>query len=128
MKHKIFQFFEKRMLMVILLFIICLSYFTLRRMLGINRTVNWAWDLTNAGFALTYLTCFIFLIGYGILAILKHSTQKYLSILHSAIILLSFLIDDFYNFQIIAPLALLSFIIFIINIYWAIKNRKRKTY
>ncbi len=89
---------------------------------GINRTVNWAWDLNNLLFSL--ITFLIYLIGYGIIAILKYHANRYLSWSHLILVSISVLFATI-DFNVFIVAGLLSFIVFVMNMVRAVRNRKK---
>jgi len=92
---------------------------------GYNRTLGWAWDFNYWLLVAKPIVWFIFLVGYGIVALLKYGTNKKLSTSHMIILTLSFIVEQILaiNVQLILLLYLISFIIFSLNFAWAIKNR-----
>ena len=83
---------------------------------GINKTVGWAWDITNFIY-FPFLLYFIYLLGYGICYFLKIKTDYWLSLLHFVLILVSILFFSatrYYFF--IFSLTCIGFIVFLVNI------------
>jgi hypothetical protein len=115
---------QKRMFLLIILMLMIIIYFG-GIQTGYNRTLGWAWDLSYWIFIITPILWFTFLIGYGILALLKYWTNKNLSILHLILILLTFIAEDILtsDSRLTLTLMLTSSILFIMNFVWAIKNR-----
>jgi hypothetical protein len=127
MKEKLLHLFETRMFLIVLLLPTLLVFLSGKEYfgtVGINRTVNWAWDFRNLIFGFTFITSCIFLIGYGIIALLKYRTSRYWSLLYIGIIAVSAMLNNSAYYEIITILVLLSLVVFIINIFWAVKYRK----
>lgn len=55
---------------------------------GVNRTVNWVWDITNVSFLITWVMWPIIIMGYLILLILKTETSLTLSSIQIVILIL----------------------------------------
>lgn len=116
---------QKRMFLLVILLLMISTYFSGDEQTGINKTVNWEWDISNWIFFLKGWTYLIAVIGYGIIAILKYSTNRLLSILHIALLSLVFLAEDvlFLDLRLIVMLNIISIVVFILNVMWTIKNR-----
>lgn len=95
---------------------------------GYNRTLGWAYDFSFWIFIVKPFLWLGFLIGYGILTLLRYCTNKKLSISHLILISLSFITEDILNSdsRLTLTLMLISTIVFVMNFVWAIKNRKIK--
>lgn len=119
---------QKRMLLLIILLLMIFTYFGGIGNVGINKTVGWAWDISNWVFFTKNGSWLISIIGYGILALLKYSTNKKLSILHLIFITLTFVAEDILNtdLRLVLTLNLISVMVFLINLSWAIRNRNSK--
>lgn len=92
---------------------------------GINKTVGWAYDISNQIFYNSILLCFsqyIFLIGYLLITILGRYTDVKLSIIHFGLILGSISMFRFEDFIISTIFCLLSILMFFINISKTGKN------
>lgn len=116
---------QKRMLLLIILLLMINMYFG-GIQTGYNRTLGWSYDLSFWVFIITPILWLAFLIGYGILAILKYFTNKNLSILHLILIMLVFFSEDTLNSDSRLTLIVISIIVFVMNFIWAIRNRKLK--
>ncbi len=116
---------QKRMLLLIILMLMIFTYFGGIGNVEINKTDYWNWDITNWILFVKNGSWIIFIIGYGILALFKYSTNKLLSILHLISIILIFVVDDILNIglQLNLTLNLILIAIFFINFAWSIKNR-----
>jgi len=120
--------FEKRMFWLVLVLVLLVILDTTNQIKGINKTVGWAYDLTNfwilTGF-ITFSAWILYIIGYGIMAILKYKTSWKLSILHFLLIVLTFLtaskIELFGTFNLIV--GTMSILIFYLNIRWTLKHK-----
>lgn len=119
---------NKRMFLVLII-IYCI-YFLLpdTHMISLdpNTIVDIGWNMASVFRYFESMLWLLFLIGYGVLGLLKIHTNISLSIAHLILILLSLYIASINNlqFEYIAIIGLLSLIIFIINIVWGICNRK----
>ncbi|MDO5981748.1 hypothetical protein [Flavivirga spongiicola] len=118
---------QKRMFLLIILLLMILMYFG-GIQTGYNRTLGWAYDLSYWIFVIKPILWIVFLIGYGILAILRYLTNKNLSISHLILITLTFVAEDILNSdsRLTLTLILISIIVFIMNFVWSIKNRNVK--
>ena len=87
---------------------------------GINKTVGWAYDISNQVIYTALIFTFsqiLFIIGYLIIFLLLRKTNYYLSIAHFEIIILSLAFMFFENFIVDMIFCVLSIIIFFINIF-----------
>ena len=116
---------QRRMFLLVILLLMISIYFG-GIQTGYNQTLGWVYDLNIWIFIIQPFLWFIFLTGYGILALLRYWTNKKLSISHLILIGLTFILGDILNFdsRLTLTLMLLSSIVFIMNLVWAIKNRK----
>jgi hypothetical protein len=84
----------------------------------INKTVGWAYDISNQIFYTALIFTFsqiLFIIGYLILFLLRLKTNYYLSIAHFEIIILTLLFYE--NFIVNTVFCLVSIILFLINVF-----------
>ncbi len=118
---------QKRMFLLIIMLLMILIYFG-GIQTGYNRTLGWAYDFSFWIFIVKPFIWLAFLIGYGILALLRYWTNRKLSISHLILIALTFIVEDILNLdsRLILTLMLISSIVFIMNFVWAIKNRNIK--
>ena len=116
---------QKRMFLLAVFLLMISTYFGGNEHIGINKTVNWQWDISNWIFFMKGWTYLIPVIGYGIIAILKYWTNKLLSILHLVLLSLVFLAEDilYMDLRLIVMLNILSMVVFILNVIWTIRNR-----
>lgn len=92
---------------------------------GMNKTVGWAWDLSNFNF-IHFPLYLLFLLGYLLLFILKIKTQFTLSAIHLFAIVIPLLIFSNPKYVYITFYStILSLLIFVANIILSIKNRKK---
>ena len=93
---------------------------------GVNKTVGWAWDITD--FIFIYFPLYLlFLISYGILSAFKIKTHLTISIIHILLIMTPILTFNNYNYNYIHVTfysIVLSVVFFITNIIISLKNRK----
>lgn len=123
---------QKRMFFLTLIILISLLYFGRMGHIGFNKTIGWAWDLSNWSFFIQIGSWPLFIIGYGILALLRYRTNKKISILHLILIVVNlitlfFASKSFFNISlslIILLFNLISIILFLINFVWTIRNKK----
>lgn len=83
---------------------------------GINKTVGWAWDITNFIY-LPFLLYFVYLLGYGIFYFLKIKTHYGFSLAHFVLIVLSwvyFTTTSYY--YLVFLLTCIGFLLFVLNI------------
>ncbi len=142
MNEKLNKLFKKRNLIIILLnLILVILGFTFFEgnnpsemneigTIGFNKTVSWEYDYTNFLLVLKYSSLFIFLLGYGILALTKYFPNLKLSILHLVIIVATFILYDVLksNAFILILINLISFLIFIVNIIYIMNLFKNRLY
>lgn len=93
---------------------------------GVNKTVGWAWDITD--FIFIYFPLYLlFLISYGILFVFKIKTHLTISIIHILLITIPILTfsnyNNNYNYVTFYSIVL-SVVFFITNIMISLKNRK----
>lgn len=122
---KLNELVKRRMFLLTLILFVFLGYFGGIQNIGINKTVGWAWDIIGWVYFIKVYFLPIFIIGYGILALLKYSTHKNLSIIHLFIIAMTLILDDTISItmNIIVTLNLISLFVFLLNFIWSIRNR-----
>ncbi len=115
---------QKRMFLLIIMLLMISIYFG-GIQTGYNRTLGWAYDFSFWIFISKPFLWLAFLIGYGILALLRYWTNKKLSISHLILIGLTFIAEDIVNSdsRLTLTLMLISIIVFVMNLIWTIKNR-----
>lgn len=116
---------QKRMFLLMLLTQVFFGYLGGVQHVAINRTVSWVWSITNWVFFAKSYFWLIFIIGYGVLALLRFSTHKNLSKLHLLFVIITWVIDDVFpiDINIIVLLNVVSILIFLFNFIWSIKHR-----
>jgi hypothetical protein len=85
---------------------------------GVNKTVGWAYDISNQVFYTALIFTFsqiLFIIGYLIVFLLRRKTNYYLSITHFEIIILTLLFYE--NFKVNTVFCLVSIILFFMNVF-----------
>jgi len=121
MLRKIFTKYLLFLLMFLFGFGFLLAYlFGDEQLYGINKTVGWAYDISNQIIYTALIFTFsqiLFIIGYLIIFLLRRKTNYYLSIAHFEIIILSLAFMFFENFIVDMIFCVLSIIIFFINIF-----------
>ena len=118
---------QKRMFLLIILLLMILTYFG-GIQTGYNRTLGYTYDFSFWVFIVKPFLWLAFIIGYGILALLRYWTNKKLSISHLILIGLTFISEDILDSdsRLTLTLILISTIVFVINFVWTIKNRNIK--
>ncbi len=118
---------QKRMFLLIIMLLMISIYFG-GIQTGYNRTLGWAYDFSFWIFIAKPFLWLAFLIGYGILALLRYWTNKKLSISHLILVGLTFIAEDIVDSdsRLTLTLMLISTIVFIMNLIWTIKNRNIK--
>lgn len=118
--------FERGMFWIILIpFILVVTGLVDIGTYEVNKTIGWSYDIPDFQIILAGIltfSCFIFLIGYGILFFSRIKTNLKLSIIHFIIFCTSYMMFFYKILGFI--LVLLSLVIFIMNMFWAFKNRK----
>ncbi|KIO50702.1 hypothetical protein IW18_22390 [Flavobacterium hibernum] len=111
------------------MFLLLISFFLLGFLLAylfgdeqsfaVNKTVGWAYSISNEAMLNVFLTIsqILFIFGYLIIFLLKRKTNYYISLAHFEIILVAFYSISFKNFIVSVVLGAISIILFFINIY-----------
>jgi hypothetical protein len=111
------------MVIVLLLVNILYNLFTRRyKEYGINKTVGWAWNITDFSPIIFLLSFYLFLMVYGIIALSKRKTNFNFSILHLIIIIGSLILLEKNEKGYLMIFNLLSLIVFFINLYKSLKK------
>jgi hypothetical protein len=111
--------FTKYMYLVVVI-VYGLNFIFARNSGGINKTVGWAYDISNQIFYNTILLFFsqcLFFVGYLIIAILRRYTNFNMSIIHFAFIVASIGFFNFECFIFSTIICLLSIITFLKNTF-----------
>lgn len=126
-KNQLFILFN----LPILIFIILLFFINkdTTDTIGFNRKIGWnIWDkyLGNSlyNFSVFVITYFTYVLGYFIIALIRRSTNLYLSLIHftlSIINLILLCINP--QYYILIPISIICFIIFIFNIFKTTKKQ-----
>ena len=124
--------FEKGMFWILILTFFIGNYFSGLEVRGVNKTVGWTFNQSNQwiinGF-IVFGSWLVFLIGYGIAALMRKKTDLNLSIAHLSIFILTLIIgivSELFGIGVLI-ISLISIIVFGLNIYRTFKNRKWKT-
>lgn len=124
--------FEKGMFWILILTFFIGNYFSGQEIRGVNKTIGWAFDESNQwifnGF-IVFGSWLFFLIGYGIVALMRKKTDLNLSITHLAIFILTLIIgivNDLFGIGVLI-ISLISILVFGLNIYRTFKNKKLET-
>lgn len=118
--------FEKRMFLLIVLIYLIFHFFItgVRIPIGINQTVGWGSNVINVFYYFEPSLWLLFLIGYGILGLIRINTKETLSIIHFGLIVLSLIVSSKnIQFEIILIIGLISLITFIANIILSFRSR-----
>ncbi len=92
---------------------------------GVNKTVGWAYDLTNLYF-LAFPLYIVYLFIYGLLFLSKIRTNYVFSVLHFTMLVIGFMHFDNYFFNYIKVFAIvISLVFFVINLILSFVNRKK---
>jgi hypothetical protein len=126
MKKKLKSLFETKMYLISLIPFLLLMRFSESGDYGINKTVGWAYDLTNFSYFITYIL-FAFFLLFSFLAIIKAKTNLILSVFFFLCISFCCLfINGYRNIRIIDNILLFSILLFVIlfinSIYLKFKN------
>lgn len=86
--------------------------------IGINKTVGWAYSISNEALnALVFsLSQCLFIVGYFIVFLLKRKTNYYLSLAHFELIILILILMSLENFAVALMGSIASLLLFFINI------------
>ncbi len=118
--------FEKRMFLLIGLIYLIFHFFIagVRIPIGINQTVGWGSNVINVFYYFEPSLWLLFLIGYGILGLIRINTKETLSIIHLGLIVLSLIVSSKnIEFEIILIIGLISLITFIVNIILSFRSK-----
>lgn len=129
MKKKLKSLFETKMYLISLIPFLLLMRFSESGYYGINKTVGWAYDLTNFSYFITNIL-FVYFLLLCFLAIIKSKTNLILSVFFFLCISFCCLfIDGYRNIRIIDNILLFSILLFVIlfinSIYLKFKNLKK---
>ena len=121
------QILQKPIFLFTVLILIIFAYYYRIANYGINRTVNWYWDLTNINFIITWFWL-IFPIVYGLLALFRLKTNGLLSLIHLISIGIIFILDFVLGIdeRLLFVIHIIAIIVFFMNVSSTIRNRKRK--
>lgn len=118
--------FQKRVVLILLLIFILVNLFTKNyKHYGINKTVGWAFDITNFSPAIFLFSFYSFLLCYALLALNKKETNLLFSILHVLIISISAMLLETRNNGFLTIFNIISIILFLVNIFKSLKKRKQ---
>lgn len=119
MLKKIFTKYLFFLLILLFGFGFILAYlFEYEQSYGINKTVGWAYDISNQIFFTSLiftLSRILFIIGYLIIFLIRRKTNYYLSIAHFEIIILTLVFLE--NFIANAIFSVLSITLFFTNVF-----------
>lgn len=116
-------FFQKRMVIILFLIFILINLFAKNyKHYGINKTVGWAFDITEFSPVIFLFSFYSFLIVYGILALSKKETNLKISIAHTIIISVSTILLENSNNGFLMIFNCISIIVFLLNMYKSSKT------
>jgi len=122
------EIFKKNMFLLSLISGSISYVFIAYQQIGINKTVGWAYQDKDVSIILLLLLCAIFISIFGIFKITKIQTNNLLSIINIILIFVSLITNEYINHIVAIFISLTNFIIFLVNIILAIKNRKLYKY
>lgn len=120
--------FEKGMFWVLVLVFFIMNYFTSFEVRGVNKTVGWTFDRSNQwvinGF-LVFGSWLVFILGYGVIMLLRKKTNLNLSIAHSITFVMTLIagtLRDLYSIEVLVVNSI-SIFVFILNVYSTFKRK-----
>jgi hypothetical protein len=115
-------FFQKRMVIILFLIFILINLFT--KGYGINKTVGWAFSITEFSPLIFLFSFYSFVFAYGILALSKKETNLTISIAHVIIISISIILLENNNTAFLKIFNYISIIVFLLNMFKSLKKHK----
>ncbi|RXR18869.1 hypothetical protein [Flavobacterium stagni] len=127
---KILQYlFQKRIVIVLLLILVFINLFNENYIhFGINKTVGWAFDITDFSPIIFLITFYSFILIYGILALSKKETNMKISIGHVIVVSISAILLENRNAGLLTILNCLSVILFVMNIFKSLKQKNQSAH
>jgi hypothetical protein len=123
--------FEKGMFWILIISFLIGNYFSENEKRELNKTVGWSYDHSNLWIITLYIvfgSWLIFIIGYGIAALMRKKTNLNLSIAHFIIFIATVIIgivNDRFG-PIILIVSTVSIFVFGANIYKTLKTAHNK--
>ena len=123
--------FEKGMFWILIISFLIGNYFSENEIRELNKTVGWSYDHSNLWIITLYIvfgSWLIFIIGYGIAALMRKKTNLNLSIAHFIIFIATVIIgivNDRFG-PIILIVSTVSIFVFGANIYKTLKTAHNK--
>ncbi|WP_418501746.1 hypothetical protein [Flagellimonas sp.] len=123
--------FEKGMLWIFIIFFLIGNYFSKNEIRELNKTVGWSYDYSNMWVITLYIvfgSWLIFIIGYGIAALIGKKTNLNFSIAHFIIFIATLvvgIVDDRFGPSILI-VSTVSILVFGANIYKTLKPAHNK--
>ena len=109
----------------LILLVVGLMYVvTLPETYGVNKTVGWAWDITNMRYWYG-ITWFIYFNGFLLLLLMRRPVNKYFSAAF-LLLLTATLLSFYYGFEAKYYLAIVTFIVFAVLFFQALFKPKPK--
>lgn len=118
-------FFQKRVVIMLFLIFILINLFTKSyKHYGINKTVGWAFDITEFSALIFLFSFYIFMFFYGIFTLSKKETNLTISIGHTIIISISAILVENGNSEFLMICNCISIILFLLNIFKSLKKHQ----
>jgi hypothetical protein len=118
-------FFQKRVAIILLLIFILINLFAKNyKYYGINKTVGWAFNITEFSPLIFLFSFYIFLFVYGIFALSKKETNMTISIGHVIIISISAILLENSNNGFLTICNCISIILFLLNMFKSLRIHK----
>ncbi len=121
------KWIEDRLIIIIVLILITYGLFTveLTPTWGINKTVNWIWDITNLLFLIPIIFWVALMLIYSLLAIFKISTNLILSSIQLILLLvLLFVVQNhLHDLYLHFSLSMVGLLVLIINTITSIRKK-----
>lgn len=119
-------FFQKRMVVILFLIFILINLFTKNyHHYGINKTVGWAFDITEFSPLIFLFSFYSFLFVYGILTLSKIETNRTISIGHVIVISISSIVLENNSNGFLMICNCVSIILFLVNIFKSLETHKK---
>jgi hypothetical protein len=115
--------FQKRMVLVLFLIFVSINLCANNYMhYGINKTVGWAFDISEYSPIIFLFSFYSYLLVYGIFALSKKETTMAFSMVHTLIITVSVIFLEMHNNGFLMICNCVSFIMFMVNVLKSLKS------
>ena len=117
-----------RNILLLILLGALLTVFLIQGSWGINKTVNWAWDLTNVAIMVPMISIPLYVIGYGLVLIRRKKWSFKLVIIQLGLVIASILWFSFLDpgYGISMLLMLLGFVLFVYIMWKTFRKKNTK--